>query len=49
MVCWITCRYASKSVFRSGVRTMDHWRLAYLGMRHFPHELTEFEVNTLFT
>lgn len=28
---------------------MDHWRLAYLGMRHFPHELTEFELNTFFT
>ncbi len=28
---------------------MDHWRLAYLGMRHFPHDLTEFELNTFFT
>ncbi|WP_157376157.1 hypothetical protein [Burkholderia ubonensis] len=28
---------------------MDHWRLAYLGMRRFPHELTEFELNTFFT
>lgn len=25
---------------------MDHWRLAYLGLRHFPHELTEFELHT---
>jgi TnpA family transposase len=31
------------------MRTMDHWRLAYLGVRHFPHELTEFELNTFFT
>ncbi|WP_157650447.1 hypothetical protein [Burkholderia ubonensis] len=28
---------------------MDHWRLAYLGLRHFPHELTEFELHTFFT
>ncbi len=28
---------------------MDHERLAYLGMRHFPHELTEFELYTFFT
>ena len=28
---------------------MDHWRLAYLGMRHCSHDLTEFELNTFFT
>ncbi|CAJ3199676.1 transposase Tn3 family protein [Burkholderia pseudomallei] len=28
---------------------MDHWRLSYLGLRHFPQELTEFELNTFFT
>lgn len=27
---------------------MYHWRLAYLALRHFPHELTEFELNTFF-
>lgn len=31
------------------MRTTDHWRLAYLGLRHFPHELTEFELHTFFT
>jgi len=28
---------------------MDHWRLAYLGMRQFPRELNEFELATFFT
>ena len=28
---------------------MDHWRLAYLRLLYFPHELTEFELNTFFT
>ncbi|MFS8979338.1 DUF4158 domain-containing protein [Cupriavidus necator] len=28
---------------------MDHWRLAYLGMRQIPRELSEFELATFFT
>jgi hypothetical protein len=28
---------------------MEHWRLAYLGVRHVPRELSEFELNTFFT
>ncbi|CAE6965459.1 Tn3 family transposase [Paraburkholderia domus] len=28
---------------------MDHWRLAYLGIRQIPRELTEFELSTFFT
>ncbi len=28
---------------------MDHWRLAYLGMRQIPQELSEFELATFFT
>lgn len=28
---------------------MDHGQLAYLGMRHFPQELSEFELNIFFT
>ncbi len=28
---------------------MDHWRLAYLGIRQVPRELSEFELNTFFT
>lgn len=28
---------------------MDHWRLAYLGMRQMPRELSEFELATFFT
>ncbi|MBB3262129.1 hypothetical protein F4827_007009 [Paraburkholderia bannensis] len=28
---------------------MDHWRLAYLGIRQVPRELSEFEINTFFT
>ncbi len=27
---------------------MDHWRLAYLGMRQIPRELSEFELATFF-
>ncbi|WP_137910022.1 MULTISPECIES: Tn3 family transposase [unclassified Burkholderia] len=28
---------------------MDHWRLAYLGIRQVPRELSEFELSTFFT
>lgn len=28
---------------------MDHWHAPYLGLRHIPPELTEFELNTFFT
>ncbi|WP_175795695.1 DUF4158 domain-containing protein, partial [Burkholderia multivorans] len=28
---------------------MDHWRLAYLGIRQVPRELSEFELATFFT
>jgi len=28
---------------------MDHWQLAYLGMRQIPRELSEFELATFFT
>ena len=28
---------------------MEHWRQAYLGMRHIPHTLNEFELATFFT
>lgn len=28
---------------------MDHWQLAYLGMRQMPRELSEFELATFFT
>jgi TnpA family transposase len=28
---------------------MDHWRMAYLGIRQLPRELSEFELNTFFT
>ncbi|WP_175781828.1 hypothetical protein [Burkholderia anthina] len=28
---------------------MDHLPLVYHGMRHFPHDLTEFNLNTFFT
>ncbi len=28
---------------------MDHWRMAYLGIRQVPRELSEFELNTFFT
>jgi len=28
---------------------MDHWRLAYLGMRQMPRELSEFELATFFS
>jgi hypothetical protein len=29
--------------------TMEHWRLAYLGMRRMPRNLSEFELATFFT
>jgi hypothetical protein len=28
---------------------MEHWRLAYLGMRRMPRDLSEFELATFFT
>lgn len=28
---------------------MDHWHAPYLGLRHIPPELNEFELNTFFT
>lgn len=28
---------------------MDHWHAPYLGLRHIPPELTDFELNTFFT
>jgi hypothetical protein len=28
---------------------MEHWQLAYLGMRQIPDELNEFELATFFT
>ena len=28
---------------------MDHWHVPYLGLRHIPSELNEFELNTFFT
>jgi len=28
---------------------MDHWHTPYLGLRHVPLELNEFELNTFFT
>ena len=28
---------------------MDHWQLAYLGIRQIPRELSEFELATFFT
>lgn len=28
---------------------MEHWRLPYLGLRHIPSSLNEFELATFFT